>query len=155
MLHLIGDVDEDMVVKVAAYKPKDGNYNVVLCSGGGDAYCATAIVALLGPKKYDVLAIGKVFSAATLILAAGKQRVMHSEAWFMYHAQQVQHEGNLLKINAELKQPLREEQQWSRLMSGYTALSYDQWVKLASKDSYLSPKELLKYGVIDEIVEKI
>ncbi len=92
-------------------------------------------------------------SAATLILASGARRKMSEYGWFMFHESSYdsgwdKHSNH----KAFIKQAEREEKFWAESMARFTDKSAEFWLKNGvGIDSYFTPEQLLKMGVVDEL----
>jgi ATP-dependent protease ClpP protease subunit len=128
-----------------------------ILSQGGITYAATAMAARITDSKAYIVTegYGQIASAATLLLASGNHRRMSRLATFMWHEATITtDDGKHSDTRASLKQLEVEELLWaeemSRLSKGKTTPAF--WSKLGvGIDAYLTPTQLLQYGVIDEI----
>lgn len=126
-----------------------------LNSFGGSVYDALAIIGRMKSSglKITVEGYGAVMSAATIILAAGHIRRLSEFSWLMSHSMSYGVEGKHAEIKSLVIQREREEQQWSNTMARFSNKPASWWNKLhSSQDKYLTPKECLHIGVIDEII---
>ena len=123
-------------------------------SDGGSPYCAAAIVGRMKASKCQINTegYGRMMSAATLILAAGKVRKVSFMAWFMWHESSYGVEGRHSEVKTIVEQQEKEETSWAEWMTRFTKKDKKFWYDTAKKDTYLSPNELLSYGVVDEII---
>ena len=96
---------------------------------------------------------GKVMSAATLILAAGKKRRISELCWFMHHEMSAD-PGSLRasELDAYNAQVQKEMMQLASWMSKFTKKSRKFWLTQGTHiDVYFDAKQLVKFGVADEI----
>lgn len=152
MLHLIGEINEKKVKKVTNYLQnfEQGERAILLlCSSGGDVYSALAIYDLIrqAAGHVEVRAYGKIFSAATIILAAGHTRLMSENAWLMVHDSPEFREHPTF-------QGAREEDQWAELLALRSHLPAESWRKLSKETTYLTAKDALQYGLIESILKE-
>jgi len=123
-------------------------------SGGGSVYEALAVIGRMEKTKCPIIVecYGHVMSAATAILACGSKRRISRRAWFMHHECSYSVEGRHSDNMEAIKQYQREEEQWISIMAEHSNKSKAFWSKKGLKtDSYFTPKELLKMGVVDEV----
>lgn len=157
-IHLIGEVNEDMVSKFFTELDELESKNdrapvlIELCSEGGTTYDALAIV---GRMRNSIVSVhvsvyGKAMSAAVLILAAGDKRSMHENAWVMVHEDDVKVSGSASHVLKLAEQNEKEELQWNKLLEKYTGNL--NWDFLALNTSYLTAQECLEQGLIDKII---
>lgn len=124
-------------------------------SGGGSVYEALAIVGRLKKSKCKIVTegYGHTMSAATLILACGNVRKFSRFGWFMHHESQYFIEGKHSDHKDYVAQAEREEKQWAKFMAEFSKKSEKFWLTEGSrKDAYFDAGQLLKLGVIDEII---
>jgi len=128
---------------------------VELSSGGGTAYDALSFYSRirLSPCHITIFVTGLVASAAVLVLAAGDRRIMTKESWVMVHEDQAHkltaRVSELEKTGRHLR---RLETQWNNLLAAKTTLSAAGWGRLHKTETYLSPEDCLRHGLIEEIV---
>lgn len=130
--------------------------DIELISEGGMASSALAFFdrIISSPSSIHITATGLVASAATLILAAGSRRTMTVNAWVMTHEDTATTTKGLMVSDAEreIKHLRRLEVQWNHLLSTVTRCDSEKWAEMNAKTTYLSAKECLKLGLIEEIV---
>lgn len=122
---------------------------------GGYVYESLAIVGRLKKSKCKIITegYGTVMSAATLILACGDERRFSKFGWFMHHESKYEFGGRHSEMKDIVEQGEREEQQWAYWMSKFSNKSEKFWAtEGVRKDKYFLAEELLKLGVIDEII---
>jgi ATP-dependent Clp protease protease subunit len=133
--------------------PKTPVY-VELCSPGGDAYAALAYASRIRLSPCDIIitGYGLIASAATIILAYGDKRRMTKESWVMVHEDSGRVKGGTTLLEVEVAHMRRLEYQWIDLFEHVTKTRSDEWEKLHKKTTYLSAKECLTLGLIDEVI---
>lgn len=128
-------------------------FSVIINSDGGSYYDSMAIADLISAtENAHTVGVGRVLSAALLILAAGKQRFVSKSCWLMYHNSSYGQEGSHMEIKASVEQAEREEIQSAEFMASRTKKSRKFWKQISdTKDYYFSSKEALKLGVVDHV----
>ena len=161
-INLIGDVDEAMYL--AFVESLDGmceidtdpDITVELSSHGGDAMIAVALFERIRLHKGTVTikAIGPIFSAAVLILAAGDVRIMSKNSWVMLHEDlvAVSEDSRVSQAEIDIKNARLLEDQWNRLLSSVTNTNALEWAKLHEKECYLNADRCKVLGLIDKVV---
>lgn len=159
-IHIVGDIDDtafrEFSEKLSAYEGKlCQSVHIILNSQGGSTYDGLAFYGRISasPCLITITAYGAVMSAATLILAAGHHRQMHKSAWFMVHddtRETGEASADLMRVEAEHADAV--ETQWAQLLSACSDTPAAEWRRLSRKTTYLTPQQLLTYGLIDEIV---
>lgn len=165
-IRIIGAIDEEtyeaFCVKLDALenitgKNKPKTVAVEITSDGGSAYLALAFVdrMRLSPLKFVTTGVGRVASAATLILAAGDVRRLTEESWVMVHEDSGEVEGTVSEMEAAIKHLRAMENQWNSLLSQYSRNKSKPAVfaELHKRgDVNLTPKECVDLGLVDEII---
>lgn len=160
IIRITGDIDDSTfdVFDIAMTELESRNKKTVtvkINSWGGDPYQALAIVSRMQESKclVDTKGYGPIASAATLILAAGtRQRSISALSSFMHHETYYNAEGKHTEVVNLVAEMERQERLWCEVMSGLTNKDSVFWRKLGkNKDAYLTPDQLLEFGVIDKI----
>lgn len=161
-INIIGDIDEAMYNSFV--ESLDGmdeidpgcDIYVELSSHGGDAMMAIAIYEKIRLHKgaVTIKAIGPVFSAAVLILAAGDIRIMTKNSWVMLHEDTVLVDEDMRVSQVELsaKNARLLEDQWDKLLASRTKQTSDFWKMYHREETYLSAQNCLVYGLVDKVV---
>lgn len=162
IIRLTGEIDEDMYNLVDSAMTEferrgRSTVTVRINSEGGSTYQAMAIVGRLMSSKCDIVTegYGSIMSAATLILACGKEgkRKISRYSWFMWHEASYEIEGRVSEHEAALKQVRKEEKIWCQYMTKFTKKPEKFWMtKGILVDAYFTPEQLISYGVADEII---
>lgn len=130
-----------------------------LNSEGGIVYDALAIFDVIKKieRKFDIkiYCIGKIMSAALLILSAGTKglRFAGKNTTFMLHQVQTQTMGNQSDAENELKESKRLQNLYIELISKNSNLSKKDLSNIiqSGKNSYFTSKQALEMGLIDYI----
>jgi ATP-dependent Clp protease protease subunit len=128
---------------------------VELSSGGGVALDGLAFASRirLSPCDVTIKAVGLVASAATIILAYGDKRLMTKESWVLVHEDSGKQRGSVSAQEKGVRQLRTFEDQWNGLLAARTKLSMPVWEKIHKQgDTYLTPQDCLKYGLVDKII---
>lgn len=125
-------------------------------SCGGSVHDAWAIVARIkrSPCQITTEAYGAVYSAATMIFAAGAVRKVSRYCEFMFHATSVSEvAGQKHSIKSVMTSMDREEQLYCKLLEENSNKSRRWWKKLldSKRDVYLTAEQVLKLGLTEEI----
>lgn len=127
---------------------------IELCSHGGETYTALGYYAKIvgSPCEITIKAFGQVMSAATIILASGKKRLMHKDCWFMVHddCQRVKADNGTIAASEALHKDMLEDH-WADILSRHSKESAQFWRAYSKKTTYLRASACLALGIIDEI----
>jgi len=136
------------------HKTKD--IEIELNSAGGSALDAIAFLGRIRRSTCDVnvTVYGFCGSAAVLVLAACDLRRMTKESWVMVHEDMGSYKNiKTSDLEAQARTARLLEDQWSQLLEELTGTKKETWLYLHENgDTYLTPEECLKLGLIQEIV---
>ncbi len=164
VIHIVGDIDEqafkEFNLKMNAAENDIACFGVkiILHSEGGLAMSALAFYDRIKMAKVDVTIVGTGFvgSAAVLILAAGKHRQLTKSSWVMVHDDTPSPDDVKKKRVAELRKTVSDsklfEDQWNELMARNSLTSAGEWKNLHESETYLTPTQCWKLGLIEEII---
>ena len=115
-----------------------------------------AMMAVESPIK--TICIGHAYSAAAELLAAGTpgRRCAFSNSQIMIHDVQVEDvTGPKKEVKKELARILALNKRGAELLSKHTGKSISEIESDCEEDLYMSAKEALDYGIIDEIIRPV
>jgi ATP-dependent Clp protease protease subunit len=100
--------------------------------------------------------IGMAASMGALLLCAGakKKRFSLPHSRIMIHQPLGGAKGQASDIEIQAKEILFLKDRLNHILAEHTGKSIDQIRKDTDRDNYLSAKEAVEYGLIDEVVEK-
>ena len=160
IIQITGPIKEDLFdfidAAMTVLEESRKSVTVRINSEGGHVYEAMAVVGRLksSPCRIITEGYGAVWSAATLILAAGDKVRMSKYCWYMYHSGEYEIKGTHGQNRSEVEQYDKEHRLWANWMvdlTGYKDKRY--WYGLGmSKDIYFTPEQLLEMEIIDEII---
>jgi len=132
----------------------DGDIEVIVNSGGGDVASASQMYFDLKehPGKVDVKISGIAASAASIISMAGDKVKMSPTSQLMIHNASTVAEGDYRTMeNASemLKSVNKSATNAYRIKTG---MDEEKLAELMNKETWLSPKEALEMGFVDEIM---
>ena len=163
-IYLTGEIDEttfEYIVKRINILRKfraddDAPITFIINSFGGDAYEAFGIIDYIRslPFKIDVITYTKAMSAAAMILiAATGTRRMSANATLMLHELSSESFGKAGDIKANTKHLKSLENIIYDILHDCTKKPKTHWIKHLNPDLYLTAKQSLLYGLIDEILD--
>lgn len=159
VINIIGSIDEE-ALSVFTEKMQElvslsnKPIRITLSSGGGSSYDALAFASIIRLCPCDVIitAVGCVASAAVIVLAAGHYRKMSAESWVMVHEDSGKIKGDVATLERESEHLRHMENQWADLLESFTTTNAAHWRVLHKNTTYLTAKECLQLGLVDEVV---
>ena len=164
-LKLTGDVDDDMydiaVVGLHSLDSMTGPITIKLKSQGGDVDVARAIYDLVRGCKNEVRiqCYGEVASSASIILQAGDIRCMSPNSKIMIHVGSegipMDHPRNVEKVFEQhrIDEKWIEDIYLSRIKEKKKRFTRNNLKDIMIWDKFLTPKEALDLGLIDQVGE--
>lgn len=159
-IYLVGAIDESafsgFCEKLDELETKPiKQVEVILNSSGGSAVDALAFYSRIksSPLSINITVYGCCYSAAVLVLAAGKKRRMTKEAWCMVHEDSGSFKHKTTsQFQAEARQMREFENQWCDLLAENSKITSGHWSRMHREETYLTPDQCLMYGLIEEVV---
>lgn len=130
--------------------------NLYINSSGGNGYNADGIIAVMHSitAKVNTICLGHALSGACEILASGTgNRSSYEFATLMFHQTLWEAEGDITNLEIQAVQGRRFREAQIELLHRASGQSKERLRKDIERDFYLSPKEALEYGLIDEIIK--
>lgn len=160
IITLTGEIDREMFVKFDAALTEMESHNkrgvtVKIFSEGGYVDAGLAIVGRLKNSKCRITTegYGCVMSAASLILAAGTHRKFSEYGSFMHHEFSYGVDGRHSEIKAYVKQTELQMNLWAEWLAKFSKKDKKFYQLHGTHvDSYWTAKELLQFGIVDEII---
>lgn len=161
-VNVFGDIDDDVatefinsVLEVSGENPQ-APITVYISSEGGNMYNMFAMHDIMRqvPNHIHTIGIGRVMSAATLILAAGDKRSVSSNTYIMLHEPSyAAPENKVSQYERELEHLKDLKNKMYSLLSEYTGQTVKKIAAdLDNQDHYISADEAVKYGLADEVI---
>jgi len=154
------DVANSIVAQLLFLESSDPKKDIYLYiqSPGGSVTAALAIYDTIQYIDPDVstICIGQAASAGALLLAAGAagKRFALPSARIMIHQPSGGATGQATDIELHAKEIIRLKIRLNEIMSQHTGRSIKQISKDMERDYFMSSEEALKYGIIDQVIEK-
>lgn len=166
IVRITGEISETtylQVVEEVSAMEWDKPIKVYINSWGGTTIQALAIYDFLKKVGYRLdsvwhpavttIGTGQVYSAAVIILAAGRKVYLTPNTWVMVHEDSGKEKfNNIVALERETQQYRRMEEQWCKLLEVETGTSAEEWARLHKQTTYLDADECIKLGLVDEKV---
>jgi ATP-dependent Clp protease protease subunit len=146
---------QHVVSCVSALNMMDEEYTVILNSVGGEVSQGFAIYEILkdSPNHVTVHGVGQVMSIASIILQAGDIRLMTPLCRFMVHNGSITFDKavDIDKFKSQLKDVQMDSEIYYDLLGERAKISRKKIKDMCFAERYLSAKQCLEMGFIDEI----
>jgi len=127
-------------------------------SPGGSVKSGISMIDVMTYIKSDVITVntGMAASMASILLGAGTKgkRFSLKNSRVMLHQVSSGAQGNIQDMRITLAEAEKYNTLLFKLLGEYCDKKPKDVMEFASRDQWLNPKESLKYGIIDEIIEK-
>jgi ATP-dependent Clp protease, protease subunit len=126
-------------------------------SPGGQIYAGLAIYDTMQmiPNPISTVAVGVTASFGTVLLTAGKkgQRFALPHATIHMHQPLGGAQGQASDIEIQAREILRLKQRLNEIMSSSTGQTMEVIQHDTERDFYMSAKEAVDYGIVDQVLE--
>lgn len=163
---LFGGIDQhvsadacEFIIKANILQASDGPLTFLINSEGGHVNDGFAIIDVMETSRLPVQTVGTglIASMALLILAAGSKgtRTLTKNTEIMAHQWMGGMEGKFHELMAVTSEHLRLKQLFVDHFMRHSTMSEKQIndVLFSPSDRWLTPKECLKYGLIDRVTD--
>ena len=137
------------------YHPKP--IKIYIDSYGGQVYACWGLLGVMGSSKTPIHTIvtGCAMSCGFMILISGHKRFGYKLSTPLYHQISGGTSGNIPDMENNLKQSKRLQKELENITLSKTKMTKEQLKKIYKEkiDFYMTAKQALKFGVIDEIIE--
>ena len=136
----------------------DSDISLYINSPGGEVYAGLGIYDTMQTIASDVHTIntGLAASMASILLAAGtrgkRSALPHSRV--MIHQPMGGAQGQASDIEITAREILKLKDELYQILAEHTGKTFKQIVKDADRDYWMTSKDALEYGMIDEIVTR-
>ena len=123
---------------------------------GGSVYQILGLISVIETSKVPIWTIstGVSMSAGLMLLISGHKRFAHKYSTQLYHQLSSATWGTLESIKDDVKELKRLQKILEEIITSKTKLTKKKLkeINLLKKDWFLTPKESLELGIIDEII---
>ena len=133
----------------------DKDINLVISSYGGDVYAMLGTIDYFNslPVKVNTHCLGACMSAAAVLLACGTgNRTMSKNSTVMIHEGSAFEAGKTSDVLKGADHLKLLQKSICDILGEVTKKTSDFWEGVSKQDTYLTAKDCLDYGVIDEVV---
>ncbi|MXW11500.1 MAG: ATP-dependent Clp protease proteolytic subunit [Synechococcus sp. SB0673_bin_10] len=150
----------DVVKQLLVLEAEDPEKDICLYinSPGGSVYDGLAIYDTMGHVKPDVqtVCMGLAASMGSFLLAAGApgKRLALPNARIMIHQVLGGVQGSASDIEIQANETLYLKDRLNHLLAAATQQPLDRIEQDTDRDSFMSPEEAVKYGLIDQVLSR-
>lgn len=154
------DVSNLVIAQLLFLEKEDPDKDVefYINSPGGLVTAGLAIYDTMQIVKSDVatICVGQAASMSAVLLAGGAKgkRYALPNARVMIHQGSAGFQGTPADVDIQAREVLRYKALLNEILSRHTGQPMDKVEADTDRDYYMSAKEAMEYGVIDEILEK-
>jgi ATP-dependent protease ClpP protease subunit len=136
--------------ELVGYEP---SIRVHIMSEGGCIFAGMNMMNVLETSRVNVITIaqGSCCSAATFMLLGGTERRMGKNAYILIHQISTEMWGNFQELKHELKSTDKFMKKLKEMYLEKTKIPENVLKRMMRKDIYLSPKDCLKYKIVDAL----
>lgn len=130
---------------------------IFITSPGGNLDETLAFIGLIGISKTPVYTIdaGWAYSAAGLILMAGHKRFALPNTECLIHSGSGSLGGSFEQTKEQMKNYKALIDKMREFILSHTTIDAKLFKKQSAKDWYINTEEMLKYGIVDAIVDDL
>jgi len=154
------DVSNLVIAQLLFLEKEDPDKDIefYINSPGGFVTAGLAIYDTMQIVKCDIatICVGQAASMAAMLLTGGAKgkRLALPNARMMIHQGSAGFQGSPSDIDIQAKEVLRYKALLNELIAKHTGQPVEKVERDTDRDYYMSAKEALEYGLIDEILEK-
>lgn len=138
---------------------REGPIRIILSTNGGDIYCGFGLVDLIESAKVPttIEIVGMAASMGTLIAMAGKNNpnvktVCHPFSVGLLHSGSQYMEGSAHAVKDTFDFSQHYEDKIKDYILTHSKIDEEYYSKIERKELWLDAEEMLKLGIVDEIV---
>ena len=157
----VNDTTASLVVAQLLYLEgidPDKDINLYINSPGGSVTAGMAIYDTMNYVKCDVstICIGLAASMGSFLLSAGAKgkRFATPNSEIMIHQPSGGARGQASDIKIQAEHMLKTKDRLNRLLAQHTGQTVEVIERDTERDNFMSPEEAVKYGMIDQVIEK-
>lgn len=157
----VNDVTASLIVSQLLFlesEDPEKDINLYINSPGGSVTAGMAIYDTMQFVKCDVstMCMGMAASMGAFLLAGGAKgkRLTLPNAEIMIHQPSGGAQGQATEIEIAAEHILRTKKRLNTILSENTGQTYETIAKDTERDNWLTAQEAVKYGLVDQVVER-
>jgi ATP-dependent Clp protease protease subunit len=140
------------------YDDPDKDITLYINSPGGSVTAGLAIYNTMQFIKPDVstTVVGQASSMGAVLLTAGAKgkRFSLPDARILIHQPLGGFQGQVSDVEIHTREMLRIKKRLGEILAHHSGQPLDKVERDSDRDYFMSPKEAMEYGLIDEVIEK-
>ncbi len=163
IIFLTGSIDDNIASLICAQllfleseNPKK-DISFYINSPGGLVWSGLAIYDTMQyiSSKIMTICIGQAASAGSLLLTAGEKNMRFSlpNSRIMVHQPSGGFQGQVTDIEIQTNEIIKTKKRLNEIYMKHTGKTIKEIEKIMERDSYFSPNEAIKFGLIDKVIE--
>ncbi len=158
--HVTDEIANLVIAQMLFLEAEDPDKDIYLYinSPGGSVTASLAMYDTMQYIKPDVVTIcmGQAASAGALLLAAGAEGKRHGLPYsrVMIHQPAGGIQGKASEAEVHVKELLRIRETLNEILSKHTGQSVEKIEEDVERDYFMTAKEALDYGIIDEVITR-
>ena len=164
IVFLTGPIDDNVASLICAQllylESENPNKEIAfyINSPGGRVWSGLAMYDTMQYISSDIMTIciGQAASAASLLLTAGTKGSRYSlpNSRIMLHQPSGSFQGQVTDIEIHASEIVKTKTKLNEIYAKHTGKKYEKISEIMERDSFFSPEEAVKFGLIDKVIEK-
>ncbi len=163
-INCIGEIDMESVNSLIAQmlqlekEDPDAEITLYINSPGGSVVDGLALYDVMQAISCPIrtVCVGMAYSMGAILFVAGDQRDMLPHSKIMIHDPLITHlAGSALHVQTESKKLLDVRRATNEILAKHTGKTIKQIEAKTCKDSYFTAEEAVKFGLADNIIERM
>jgi ATP-dependent Clp protease protease subunit len=137
----------------------DKDISLHINSPGGDVYSGLAIYDTMQFVKPDVrtICVGSAMSIGAVLLAGGargKRSALPNAKILIHQLWTPGFGGQASDVEIRAREAVAMKRRLEEILAHHTGQSLEQIVRDTERDNFMTPREALEYGLIDELIDR-
>lgn len=161
IVFVLGQVEDNMANSIVSQllylqsEDPEAHINMYINSPGGSVTAGLSIYDTMSTISCPIhtYVMGQACSMGAFLLSAGDKRFGMRSSRIMIHQPLGGYQGQATDIEIHTNEMLRLKTYLNQVLSANTGHTMEHIIEVTERDNFMSCKEALKFGLIDEIVE--
>jgi ATP-dependent Clp protease, protease subunit len=148
-----------MQLQTLSSKNQEEDITMWINSPGGSCTAGLAIYDTMQmiPNDIKTVVLGEACSMGAFMLSAGTKgkRFATDNSWVMIHMVSSGARGTVADMEITMKQSMDIDRKLAEQMAVHCGKTYEEIKEATLRDKWLTPKEALEFGLVDEIIKPL